>query len=222
MSTTLEYVDIETNDSPTASVIWLHGLGADGHDFENIVPMLDLPDDLGVRFIFPHAPIRPVTLNGGMSMRAWFDILSLSQEIDINLDELSESHQAIHELIEKEIKSGIDSEKIVLAGFSQGGSLALYCGLSFDQPLGGILALSTFLPTAEHITFPIDENNAQTPIFMGHGMLDPLVPAEFGKNTCQMLMEQGCNIMWREYPMDHSICPEEIEDISHFLREILL
>lgn len=221
MTTTLEYIDVETNDSPTASVIWLHGLGADGHDFENIVPMLDLPEDLGVRFIFPHAPIRPVTLNGGMSMRAWFDILSLSEDIDINVDELSESHQSIHELLLKEIDRGIESENIVLAGFSQGGSLALYCGLSFNQPLAGILALSTFLPKPEHLTFPIDDNNAHTPIFMGHGMLDPLIPIEFGKNTCQMLIEQDCNIAWREYPMDHSICPEEIEDISYWLTEML-
>jgi len=221
MNSTLEYIEIETNDSPTASVIWLHGLGADGHDFESIVPLLNLPDDLGVRFIFPHAPVRPVTLNGGMLMRAWFDILSLSEEIDINTDELTESHKSVHKLVLNEIDRGIDPENIVLAGFSQGGSLALYCGLSFDISLGGILALSTFLPNPEHLTFRIDGNNVNTPILMGHGSLDPLVPIEFGKNTCQMLIDQGCNVTWREYPTDHSMCPEEIEDIGYWLTEVL-
>ncbi len=221
MKQQLDYIDVETTDSPTATVIWLHGLGADGHDFEDIVPMLGLPKDLGVRFIFPNAPIRPVTLNGGMQMRAWFDIISLSENLEINKEDLADSHQSIHQLILSEIERGIDPENIVLAGFSQGGSLALYCGLSFDQSLGGILALSTFLPDPEQLTFPINGNNINTPIFMTHGILDPLIPIEFGKHTCQMLIDQGCNVVWREYPMYHSVCNDEIDDIGHWLTEVL-
>lgn len=221
MNRLLDTIEVETTESPTAAVIWLHGLGADGHDFEDIVPMLGLPKDLGVRFIFPHAPIRPVTLYGGMEARAWYDIISLSEDLEINMEDLAEAHQNIHQLISNEIEKGIDPQHIVLAGFSQGGSLALYCGLTFNHTLGGILALSTFLPDLEQLAIPIDGNNLNTPIYMAHGILDPLLPIEYGQQACQMLIDQGCNVVWREYPMDHSVCPDEINDIGYWLTEVL-
>ncbi len=214
----LECIEREPQKTATHSVIWLHGLGADGNDFADLPPQLNLPDELQVRFIFPHAPIRPVTINAGMQMRAWFDVYNL-QNIDREDEEgLAHAQQAVNQLIKGEMDKGIASENIVLAGFSQGGALSLYAGLQFPHKLAGILALSCYLPqfaTAEQRTH---HNNKDTAIFIAHGVNDPIVPFKAGKITCEILQEHQHPVEWFEYPMEHSVCQQEISDISSWLQ----
>ena len=205
-------IEVETGANPVASVIWLHGLGADGHDFEPIVPELRLAKP--VRFVFPHAPIRPVTLNGGMRMRAWYDILQLGGGPE---DEkgIRESEKLLQGLIEGE-KTG----KIFLAGFSQGGAIVLQTALRYPTQLAGVLALSTYLPLAAKISERTKENQ-DVPIFMAHGQHDDIIPISRARISREVLQQQGYKVEWHEYPMPHSVCPQEIADISAFLAKLL-
>ena len=210
---------IEINPAPPvkASVIWLHGLGADGHDFVPIVEQLELPDELGVRFVFPHAPERPVTINRGYVMRAWYDIVSMEMDNHADLAGIEDSVAAVNALIEKEIRLGIPAPRIVLAGFSQGGVIALEAAARYPQPLAGVLALSTYVATGQN--YPAAAH--PFPIFMAHGTFDNVVPYALGLNSRRILENKGYRITWREYSMLHSVCNEEIGDISRWLDDIL-
>ncbi|TBW49521.1 carboxylesterase [Marinobacter halodurans] len=217
--TTLKTIELETRPNPDAAVIWLHGLGASGHDFEPVVPELRLPQDAGVRFIFPHAPNLPVTINGGMHMPAWYDIKAMDIDRTVDEEQLRKSADAIVELIEQEIDRGIDSRRIVIAGFSQGGAVAYEVGLSYDKPLAGILGLSTYFATAGSIQ--PSEANRRIPIRIYHGTHDPMVPESLGRKSVQALQDMGYDVSYETYPMDHSVCLEEILDIGQFLRKHL-
>ena len=211
-------VVIETGDTPTGSVIWLHGLGADGHDFEPIVPELRLPASLPLRFLFPHAQVRPVTINGGMSMRAWFDIKSLDREGDPDIAGIEASCAELDALVESEIERGVPRHRIVLAGFSQGGVIAMHTALRSPEPLAGLLALSTYLPMASHLAdYP---GHTGMPLFMAHGQFDPVLTLEMGIASRDALKRAGLEPEWREYPMAHAVCPQEIEHISHWLQAV--
>ena len=212
---TLERIEIETGSPPDGAVIWLHGLGADGHDFEPIVPELGLADSK-LRFVFPHAPVRPVALNGGMEMRAWYDI-DLRAPLS-GTEDIRRSAAAVADLIAELRAAGIDSRRIVLAGFSQGGVIALHLGLRHRAPLGGIMALSTYLHDPEHLTDELSLENADVPIFMAHGVLDPMIPVTRAITSREALLALHYRVEWHEYRMGHSVCPQEIADISRWLR----
>jgi phospholipase/carboxylesterase len=211
----LRTVEVEPDGSSRATVVWLHGLGADGHDFEPIVPQLRLS---GVRFVFPHAPYRPVTINQGYVMRAWYDIRApdLSRGEDENGIRASQS--ALEELIEQEVSRGIGPSRIVLAGFSQGGALSLHTGLRHPKPLAGILALSTYLPLAAQLAAEAHPANAETPIFMAHGTTDNIVPITLGQRSREVLQGAGYRVDWSTYPTGHTICAEEIHSVSAWLK----
>lgn len=221
MNQALQTVEVETGSAPTASVIWLHGLGADGHDFEPIVPELRLPADLPLRFVFPHAPIRPVTLNGGYPMRAWFDIVKIGLHQPRDVAGMEASRQAIETLLARERERGIPASRTVLAGFSQGGAVALYAGLQHGSRLAGIMALSTYLPVGEGFDVSIAPVNAHLPVFYGHGTQDPVVPIQLGEYTRNWLTQQGCLLNWHTYPMPHSVSAEEIIHIGAWLKSVL-
>jgi phospholipase/carboxylesterase len=202
-------------------VIWLHGLGADGHDFEPIVQELNLPADLAIRFIFPHAPMIPVTINNGYVMRAWYDIYAM--DIGSRQDEagIRKSQQYINQMIDQQIADGIPSERIVLAGFSQGGAIVLQTGLRLDKPLAGLMALSTYLPLADSFEAEKTSHNAQTPIFMAHGDSDPVVKPELAYRARSYLERQGYALEWQEYAgMQHGVCAQEISHIRQWLMKI--
>ena len=211
----VEAIQIETGPGPEAAVIWLHGLGADGHDFEPIVPELDLPKP--VRFVFPHAPVRPVTINQGMRMRAWYDIFQFGGGPE---DEqgLRASQKLTEELIRAQ---GMPSERIVLAGFSQGGAIVLQTALRYPERLAGVLALSCYLPLAGQLAAERSDANQAAPIFMAHGRYDDIIPIQRAQASREALEKQGYKIEWHEYPMPHSVCPPEIADLSAFLSKIL-
>jgi phospholipase/carboxylesterase len=214
-------IEIETAPTPRASVIWLHGLGADGHDFEPIVPELRLPATLPVRFVFPHAPMRAVTINGGMVMRAWYDVVDAGgarREVEPGV---RESQHRIETLIERERSRAIPAAAIVLAGFSQGGAMALHAGLRHAEPLAGILALSCFLPLADTLAAEASAANRETPIFMAHGTHDPLIPLARGVQVRDLVTALGYRVSWHQYPMPHAVCAEEIADIALWLRDTL-
>ena len=222
---TVDTVEIETGDGdPTGSVIWLHGLGADGHDFEPIVGELRLPDDLPLRFVFPHAPVRPVTINGGLSMRAWYDIVSLDRDGPADEAGIRASGAILDELIRRERDRGIDAERIVVAGFSQGGAIALHAALRYPERLAGVMALSTYLPLQRTLRPEVLDNpdaaNADIPIFMAHGSFDPVLPMPLGRMSADLLIETGFTIEWHDYPMPHAVCAEEIEDIRNWLAAV--
>jgi phospholipase/carboxylesterase len=206
---------------PTASVIWLHGLGADGTDFVPLVPELRLPDDVAPRFIFPNAPVRPVTVNNGMSMRAWYDIYGLGVRDREDAAGIRESATLVHGLIEKEHAAGIKTQRIVLAGFSRGGAIALQAGLRYPQPLAGVLALSTYLPLAVTLAAEASAKNRALPILMCHGRYDPIVPLELGRKSFDFLTAQGYSPRWLDYPMQHQVCAEEIVAIKQWLAQVL-
>lgn len=211
-------VEIETGDDATGSVIWLHGLGADGHDFEPIVPELALPDNLSLRFVFPHAPVRPVTINGGMSMRAWYDILSLDGEGRADADGIHESSAMLEGLINREIERDVDVGKIVVAGFSQGGAIAIQTAIRTQHRIGGMMALSTYMALPgelEHASARRD-----LPIFMAHGSFDNVLPMQWGRASADKLIAAGYAVEWHEYPMAHAVCPEEIAAIGTWLSKI--
>jgi len=202
----------------SASVIWLHGLGADGHDFVPIVPELKLPPAPGIRFVFPHAGVRPVTLNMGMRMRAWYDIKTLTAEGRADEAGLRESIAVVESLIAAERAQGIASQRIAIAGFSQGGALALNAALRHAEPLAGILALSAYLPLQAVLANELAEANRQLPILMCHGQHDPVLPLPLGVAACNWLRAAGYKVEWKEYPMQHQVCLPEIQDIAAWLR----
>jgi Predicted esterase len=216
----LSYIEIQPESEHQFSVIWLHGLGADGHDFEGLVPQLHLTAKANSHFIFPNAPIQPVTINGGMSMRAWYDILEMSLERKVDIEGIYQSTGLIEALIQQEIDRGIPSKNILLAGFSQGGVIALHTGLSYRHQLAGIIALSAYLPTIDQLKTERSTANNGTPIFMGHGIIDPVVAVESGKAAFDALKSMDYNIEWHDYLMEHSLCTEEIEHISVFMNSI--
>jgi phospholipase/carboxylesterase len=202
----------------SASVIWLHGLGADGHDFVPIVPELKLPASPGIRFVFPHAAVRAVTLNMGMRMRAWYDIKTLTAEGRADETGLRESIGRLDALIAAERALGIESRRIVVAGFSQGGAVALHGALRHPEALGGVLALSCYLPLQAVLANELAEANRQTPILMCHGQHDPVLPLALGVAACNWLRAAGYRVEWKEYPMQHQVCLPEIQDIAAWLR----
>jgi len=214
----LPTVEINPPIAPVAVIIWLHGLGADGHDFEAIVPELRLPADMPVRFVFPHAPEMPVTAFGGQRARAWFDF---GPGGGADLPGLGKSVLRVNDLIQNEIDNGIPAQRILLAGFSQGGVLAFQTALYYPKRLAGILALSTFLANGEGLGSAKAEVNAQTPIFMCHGQRDMVLPMTLGKSSFTTLNRAGYAIEWREYPMGHEVCLEEIQQISRWLQSVL-
>ena len=215
----LPAIELETRPNPDSTVIWLHGLGADGNDFAPIVPELNLPAELAIRFIFPHAPTMPVTVNGGFVMPAWYDILAMEIDREVDIAGLLRSAQAINAFINRELERGIDSKNIIIAGFSQGGAVAYQVALSHEKQLGGLLAMSTYLATAEAIKY--SEINKTIPIKIHHGVDDPVVPEKLGRKSTKLLIDQGYKVSYQSYPMEHSVCPEQIYDISEWLQSIL-
>lgn len=221
MTTHLDTIEINPQQTATASVIWLHGLGADGHDFAGILPALNLPADHRIRFIFPHAPIQPVTINMGMPMRAWFDVLSLEADNRYDLSGILQTENTVHALIENELQRGVASNNIVLIGFSQGGATVLFSGLRYQKPLAGIAALSSFLPAADHFAESDFSANLTTPIFMAHGKQDAVVRYAWGEKSCQVLREHGHQVSWHRYNMAHEVCPEEVTDLRNWLLSVI-
>jgi phospholipase/carboxylesterase len=221
MTDLLETVEVETGRSPRASVIWLHGLGADGRDFEPLVPVLDLPAALPVRFVFPHAPMRPVTINGGMVMRAWYDIRPEGGERREDAAGVRESQARVEALIARERARGVAPGRMVLAGFSQGGAMALQTGLRHAERLAGILALSCFLPVADTLAAEASPANRDVPIFMAHGTRDELIPLARARRGRDVLQGLGYRVEWHEYPMPHSVSDTEVADLSRWLRTVL-
>jgi phospholipase/carboxylesterase len=215
----LDAIEIETARNPAASIIWLHGLGADGNDFAPIVPALRLPG-AAIRFVFPHAPVQPVTINGGMRMRAWYDV---TDDAIRHEDEsgVRASQILVEALIAREKERGTAANRLVLAGFSQGGAIALQTGLRHSERIAGIMALSTYLPIADKFAAEASEANRDAPIFMAHGSHDPVIPLARAEQSRGLLQSLGYNVEWREYPMQHSVCPEEVSDISAWLGKVL-
>jgi len=213
----LESIEVKTAGTPDCSVIWLHGLGADGHDFEPLVPELQLDGVRSVRFVFPHAPVRPVTLNGGMPMRAWFDIYGLERDLRVDEAGIAGAQQQVGDLITREQDRGIPASRIALAGFSQGGSLAMTTGLSHSERLAGLIGLSCWVP--RHLAAP-STAQASTPIFLAHGSVDPIVPVTYGRTSRDALLAAGANVTYREYAMAHKVCGTEIADLREFLLTI--
>ena len=216
----LPCVELGANDAEY-SVIWLHGLGANGHDFEPIVPELKLTAVEKIRFVFPHAPAQPVTINGGIVMPAWYDIASSQLDHWEDDSGIRRSQQYIEALLQRENTRGVDSEHIILAGFSQGGAIALHTGLRYPQPLAGILALSTYLPLVQTVQQEATAINLDVPIFMAHGSNDPVVPLRLGDDSRHYLQQLGYQPEWQTYFMEHSVCPDEIKDISQWLAKVL-
>ena len=221
MTTLLPHIQIDTAPKPSAAVIWLHGLGADGNDFAGLVPELDLTGCPAIRFIFPHAPAIPVTINGGYVMPAWYDILGTDLISRQDAAGIRTSEKAITALIEREMARGIPASRIVLAGFSQGCAMALHTGLRFPQALAGIMALSGYLPLAGHFAAERTAANAHTPIFMAHGSQDPVVAPARGEASRDLLVRLGYPVQWHSYPMPHSLHPREVADIAVFLSQVL-
>jgi phospholipase/carboxylesterase len=218
---TLSTIEIAPNIPARATVIWLHGLGADGHDFEPIVPELHLPPALAVRFVFPHAPLQPITINQGYVMRAWYDVAGLDLSQTEDAEGIEASASLLRELMERERQRGIPAERIVLAGFSQGGAMALHTGLRYPQRLAGMLALSAYLPLAARFAQAAHPANAGTPLMMAHGTRDPVIPIRLGEASRDLLQRLGYRVAWHTYPMEHRVCPEEIADIAAWLTAVL-
>ena len=213
--TELATIEIDPARTATASVIWLHGLGASGNDFEPIVPQLNLPDDLNARFVFPHAPRQPVTINGGFVMRAWYDIMDQSINRKIDYAGILASSKRVTRLVEKELSRGIPISNVILAGFSQGGVIALEVGLRYRREIAGIIALSTYLAAPDQIP------RGTIPVFIGHGTMDPIVPIILGEKIRDTLQTAGYDVEWHRYPMEHSVCMEEIEAIGKWITATL-
>ena len=214
-------VIVEPSQPANAVVIWLHGLGADGHDFVPIVPELSLPAGLNPRFIFPHAPVRPVTLNGGMRMRAWYDIKSLTRS-DLQDDAgIRESAATVMKIVAEQRTAGIAANRTVIAGFSQGGAITLHAVCRLEAPLAGAMALSTYLPLHDTLPKELTEAGKATPVLMCHGKVDPVLPLKMGSDSRDGLRGWGMNVEWHEYPMAHAVCAEEIDDISAWLGRVL-
>lgn len=217
----LPAIELETGAQPTHTILWMHGLGADGNDFVPIIHELELPPDAAIRFIFPHAPKQPVSINQGFVMRAWYDIKNINLNHYEDEAGIRSSQHAITAMIARENQRGVPSTNIVLAGFSQGGVMALQVGLRHSDKLAGIMALSSYLPLAHTLVKEAHSANTSTPIFMAHGSYDPIVPILLAKTSRQQLLEAGYQVEWHEYPMEHSVCAEELIDISKWLRQVL-
>jgi len=217
----LESLEVETAPSPRAAVIWMHGLGADGYDFVDVPPALRLPESLAVRFVFPHAPMQPVTINGGMVMRAWYDIRPDAGARREDEPGLRQSQRQVEALIAREKARGVPAARIVLAGFSQGGAMALQTGLRHPERLAGIMALSCYLPLADLVAAEASAANRDVPIFLAHGTHDPLIPLTRARRARESLTGLGYAVEWHEYPMPHSVCDAEIRDIGAWLARIL-
>jgi phospholipase/carboxylesterase len=219
--TMLETIEVQTAAKPSAAVIWLHGLGADGHDFEPIVPELVQPGERAWRFIFPNAPVRPVTINGGMSMRAWYDLKGLDRRSAEDIAGFRDTDAHIRQLIAREGERGIPANRVVLAGFSQGGAVSLYTVPRFPERLAGVMALSCYLPQENRLIAERAAANDATPIFMAHGQGDTVLPMALGVQSRDFLRAQGYTIEWHDYPMPHAVCAAEIADIREFLFRVL-
>lgn len=217
----LETVEIEPRLAADAAVVWMHGLGADGHDFESLVPQLRLPAGPAIRFVFPHAPVRPVTINGGQRMRAWYDVATFDRRAPQDAAGIRASSLAIGALVTRERERGIPAERIVVAGFSQGGAMALYLGPRWHERLAGVMALSTWLPLADTLAAEAHPANASVPVLMAHGSHDPIVPQAAGEASRDALRALGYGVEWRSYPMPHAVCAQEVEDIRGWLLRIL-
>lgn len=213
----LEAVEHETGASPRWCVLWLHGLGADGHDFAPIVPELVARDWPALRFVFPHAPLRPVTINNGMRMRAWYDIAGMDFATRADSAGIVESIAQVEALIEREAERGIPAERVLLAGFSQGGAITLAAGLRRERPLAGLIGLSTYLPGAERLAGFATEASKRQPIFMAHGSGDPVIPIAHSENSARALRDAGYDVQWHRYPMAHQVCAEEIADLRAWM-----
>lgn len=214
-------IEVETGPQPTASVIWLHGLGADGHDFESLVPELRLPSSLALRFVFPNAPYRPVTINGGYVMRAWYDITMSESGFEQKIEHIRESVGILQYLVGAEMRRGMASERIVLAGFSQGAAIALHTGLRYASRLAGILSLSAPVPFMDDLMAEIHPANASVPVFMAHGTDDQMIPFEHTQQVIRRMQSHGLNLEWHTYAMGHALAPEEIRDITRWLIRII-
>ncbi len=219
MPTILPHIAFETGAKPSHSIIWLHGLGADGEDFVPVAEEMTLPAT--VRYIFPHAPSSPVTINGGFIMRSWYDIAAADLDAQQDVRGIRASRAEIEKFIARERERGIPPENIFLAGFSQGGAIALHTGLRHADALGGILALSAYLPLAASLQAEASAAVKTTPIFMAHGRSDPIVPYALGKSSQEILLQQGYEVDWHEYAMPHSVCQEEVHDIEAWLRTVM-
>lgn len=217
----LETVEVASPLPARASVILMHGLGADGHDFEPLVPELRLPEAAAIRWVLPHAPARPVTLNGGLRMRAWYDIAAIDGHATEDEAGIRESADGLRALLRREREKGIPSHRIVLAGFSQGGAMALHIGLREEERLAGLVALSTYLPLARTLEAEAHPANAAVSIFMAHGTYDPIVPLPLGEGSRDRLRSRGYDVDWRTYPMAHAVCAEEVADLRRWLLRVL-
>ncbi len=217
----LSAVEIQTADAPDAAVIWLHGLGADGHDFEGVIPTLGLAPGTRMRFVFPHAPVRPVTLNAGRAMRAWYDIYGIGPQFRQDESGIHAAKLQVEALMAREHERGVPTERIVLAGFSQGGAVALHAGLRYSCRLAGLLGLSTWLPIRTALAAEAHPANRATPILMLHGTQDSVVRPAIAEASCAHLRENGYTVDWRTYPMGHTICADELADIGTWLRQRL-
>ncbi len=217
--TLLPAIELETRPTPDSTVIWLHGLGADGNDFAPIVEQMRLPSAMAIRFIFPHAPSMPVTVNGGFVMPAWYDILEMQIDRKIDVPGLLASVVAIGAFVDRELARGIAGKRLVIAGFSQGGAVAYHLALSHPTPLGGLLAMSTYLATADILDY--NPANKKIPIKIQHGTHDPVVPEALGRKAAARLTSEGYQVSYQNYPMEHSVCPQQISDISEWLQSVL-
>lgn len=217
----LEAVEIETGRNPTGTVLWLHGLGADGHDFAPIVPQLVEPHERPLRFVFPHAPVRPVTINGGMAMRAWYDILGFNRGVPHDEVGIRASDVEVRTLIQRENQRGIPTNRIVLGGFSQGGAISLFSGPRYPEKLAGIMALSCYMLLEDLLPTERTKVNYATPVFLAHGNQDPVVDFRRGLEAKQLLEAGGYPVEWHPYVMPHSVCPQEVADIANWLRKVL-
>lgn len=222
MTTTLEKIIVAPKTQATSCVIWLHGLGDSGAGFSPIVPALNLPLNHGIRFVFPHAPEQPVTINNGYVMRSWYDIKSMDLHNRADMAGVEASEILVKALIQEQIDSGIPANKIILAGFSQGGVLSLFTGLRYEKSLAGIMALSCYLPTADKLPEGLNEANNQTPILQHHGVQDEVVPMSAGKMAFDLLSSSNYPTLWKTYPMPHSVLPEQLADIAHWIKLRLL
>jgi len=218
MAEPLETIEIETAPNPQASIIWMHGLGADGNDFAPLADEISLP--VAVRYIFPHAPMMPVSINGGYVMRAWYDISDAAIRRE-DEEGVRASQQSVEALLAREKSRGISAGRIVLAGFSQGGAIALQAGLRHGERLAGIMALSTYVPLAGQLAAEANPANREVPIFMAHGTADPMIPYARAEASRDLLQQQGHAVEWHAYRMQHAVCPQEIADIGAWLRRVL-
>jgi phospholipase/carboxylesterase len=217
----LETVEVEPRAPADAAVLWMHGLGADGHDFESLVPELRLGSSPAVRFVFPHAPLRPVTINGGQRMRAWYDVAGFDRRAPQDEAGIRGSAEALGALVRRERERGIPAERLVVAGFSQGGAMALFLALRWPERLAGVIALSSYLPLGEALAAEAHPANAAVSVLMAHGSLDPIVPLALGERSRDRLRALGYEVEWRSYPMPHSVCAQEVQDLRDFLLRTL-